>query len=88
MQSPNQNLISLRAVKKGARFIVRQIDDKEMRTQLLRFGLAEGSEAMCFERLPLGPVIIKHRRQEVALGEELTKKIWVEVIAEENREAH
>jgi Fe2+ transport system protein FeoA len=88
MQSLNQNLISLRAVKKGARFIVRQIDDKEMRTQLLRFGLAEGSEALCFERLPLGPVVIKHRRQEVALGEELTKKIWVEVIAEENREAH
>jgi len=88
MQSLNQNLISLRAVKKGARFIVRQIEDKEMRTQLLRFGLAEGSEAMCFERLPLGPVVIKHRRQEVALGEELTKKIWVEVIAEENREAH
>jgi Fe2+ transport system protein FeoA len=82
MQSLNQNLISLRAVKKGARFIVRQIDDKEMRTQLLRFGLAEGSEALCFERLPLGPVVIKHRRQEVALGEELTKKIWVEVIAE------
>ncbi len=82
MQSLNQNLISLRAVKKGARFIVRQIDDKEMRTQLLRFGLAEGSEAMCFERLPLGPVVIKHRRQEVAIGEELTKKIWVEVIAE------
>jgi Fe2+ transport system protein FeoA len=88
MRSLNQNLISLRAVKKGARFIVRQIEDKEMRTQLLRFGLAEGSEAMCFERLPLGPVVIKHRRQEVALGEELTKKIWVEVIAEENREAH
>ena len=82
MRSLNQNLISLRAVKKGARFIVRQIEDKEMRTQLLRFGLAEGSEAMCFERLPLGPVVIKHRRQEVALGEELTKKIWVEVIAE------
>ncbi len=88
MQSLNSNLISLRAVKKGARFIIRQIDDKEMRTQLLRFGLAEGSEAMCFERLPLGPVVIKHRRQEVALGEELTKKIWVEVIAEENRKAH
>jgi Fe2+ transport system protein FeoA len=88
MQSLNQNLISLRAVKKGARFIVRQIDDKEMRTQLLRFGLAEGSEAMCFERLPLGPVVIKHRRQEVALGEELTKKIWVEVIANQNGEEH
>ncbi len=88
MQSLNSNLISLRAVKKGARFIIRQIDDKEMRTQLLRFGLAEGSEALCFERLPLGPVVIKHRRQEVALGEELTKKIWVEVIAEANQEAH
>ncbi|MFN3345793.1 MAG: FeoA domain-containing protein, partial [Chloroherpetonaceae bacterium] len=55
MQSVQSNLISLRAVKKGEQFIVRQIDDKEMRTQLLRFGLAEGSEAMCFERLPFGP---------------------------------
>ena len=59
-----------------------------MRTQLLRFGLAEGSEAVCFERLPLGPVIIKHRRQEVAIGEELTKKIWVEVIANQNDKEH
>ncbi|MFQ3597866.1 MAG: ferrous iron transport protein A [Chloroherpetonaceae bacterium] len=81
MQQSESNLVSLRAVKKGTRFIVKQIDDKEMRTQLLRFGLAEGSEAICFERLPLGPVVIKHRRQEVAIGEELTKKIWVEVVA-------
>ncbi len=88
MQISNPNVISLRAVKKGARFIVRQIEDKEMRTQLLRFGLAEGSEAVCFERLPLGPVVIKHRRQEVAIGEELTKKIWVEVIANQNGEEH
>ncbi len=87
MQSES-NLISLCAVKKGERFIVKQIDDKEMRTQLLRFGLAEGSEAMCFERLPFGPVVIKHRRQEVAIGEELTKKIWVEVLAKQNYEEH
>ncbi len=73
MQSSKLNVVSLRAVKKGERFIVKQIDDKEVRTQLLRFGLAEGSEAICFERLPLGPVVIKHRRQEVAIGEELTK---------------
>ncbi len=88
MQPVQSNLISLRAVKKGERFTIKQIDNKEMRTQLLRFGLVEGSEAMCFERLPFGPVVIKHRRQEVAIGEELTKKIWVEVIAKQNREEH
>jgi Fe2+ transport system protein FeoA len=88
MQLSEPNLVSLRAVKKGARFIVKKINDKEIRTQLLRFGLAEGSEAICFERLPFGPVVIKHRRQEVAIGEELTRKIWVEVIVNENGEAH
>jgi Fe2+ transport system protein FeoA len=88
MELSNSKWVALRAVKKGTRFIVRQIEDKEMRTQLLRFGLAEGSEAVCFERLPLGPVIIKHRRQEVAIGEELTKKIWVEVIANQNGKEH
>lgn len=82
MRQSEPHLVPLRAVKKGARFIVKQIDDKEMRTQLLRFGLAEGSKAVCFERLPLGPIVIKHRRQEVAIGEELTRKIWVEVISD------
>lgn len=81
MQSNEPNWVSLRAVKKGERFIVRRIDDKETRTQLLRFGLAEGSDALCFERLPFGPVVLKHRRQEVAIGAELSEKIWVEVIA-------
>lgn len=81
MQLSKSNLVSLRAVKKGARIIIRKIDDKDVRAQLLRFGLAEESEAICFERLPFGPVVIKHRRQEVAIGEELTRKIWVEVVA-------
>lgn len=83
MQSspPSDNWILLQAVKKGTSFKVRRIDDKEMRTQMLRFGIAEGSEASCFERLPFGPVVVKHRRQEVAIGSELAEKIWVEVIA-------
>jgi Fe2+ transport system protein FeoA len=83
MQSESlpENWISLQAVKKGTWFKVRRIDDKEMRTQMLRFGIAEGSEAICFERLPFGPVVVKHRRQEVAIGGELAEKVWVEVIA-------
>ncbi len=71
-------VILLTEVKKGSRFKVIRIDEKDIRTQLLRFGLGEGSEAVCFERLPLGPIVIKHRRQEVAIGREFANKIWVE----------
>ncbi|MCS6989282.1 MAG: ferrous iron transport protein A [Chloroherpetonaceae bacterium] len=81
MQSIEPNWVSLQAVRKGERFVVRRIDDKQTRAQLLRFGLAEGSDATCFERLPLGPIVVKRRRQEVAIGAELSEKIWVEVIA-------
>jgi Fe2+ transport system protein FeoA len=71
-------VVLLTEVKKGSRFKVIRIDEKHIRTQLLRFGLGEGSEAVCFERLPLGPIVIKHRRQEVAIGREFANKIWVE----------
>lgn len=71
-------MIPLKEVKKGASFKVVRIDDKNTRAQLLRFGLGEGSTGVCFERLPFGPIVIKHQRQEVAIGRELADKIWVE----------
>lgn len=74
------NVILLNHVKKGKRFKVVRIDDKDTRTQLLRFGLGEGSTGICFERLPFGPIVIKHQRQEVAIGRELANKIWVETL--------
>ncbi|MCS7013092.1 MAG: ferrous iron transport protein A [Chloroherpetonaceae bacterium] len=75
-------MILLREVRKGDTFKVVRIDDRQIRTQLLRFGLGEGSTAKCFERLPAGPIVIKHQRQEVALGREIADKIWVELLAQ------
>ncbi|MDX2127614.1 MAG: ferrous iron transport protein A [Chloroherpetonaceae bacterium] len=72
--------VTLNQIKKGMKFRVKRIADPSVRTQLIRFGVGEGSTAHCFERIPFGPIIIKHGRQEVALGRDLTYHIWVEVL--------
>jgi Fe2+ transport system protein FeoA len=70
--------IALHTVRKGASFKILRIDDAAARTQLLRFGVGEGSTAVCHERLPFGPIVVKHHRQEVAIGRALAEQIWVE----------
>lgn len=74
-------LTALKDLRKGQAFRVMKIDSAEMRTQLIRFGVGEGSTAVCHERIPFGPIVIKHRRQEIALGRELAAAIWVELLA-------
>ena len=49
----------------------------ETRTQLLRLGICEGSEVTCEQRMPLGPVIFRHRHNRLALGRGIAKDILV-----------
>ncbi len=64
-------------VKKGQRVHVSIIDDEAVRTHLIRFGICEGSHLECMERIPFGPFVVKHNRQEIAIGREIAKKIGV-----------
>ncbi|HEY3298971.1 MAG TPA: ferrous iron transport protein A [Armatimonadota bacterium] len=63
--------------KKGSRIEILEIRDRESRDQLMRFGITEGSEVVCAEKLPMGPVIVRKKRQEIAVGRKLAQNIVV-----------
>jgi Fe2+ transport system protein FeoA len=67
----------LSEIKKGQRVAIVAISDTEIRTQFIRFGIGEGSQIKCLEKIPFGPLMIQHRRQELSVGHEMAKTIIV-----------
>lgn len=70
--------MTLEQAKKGEKLIVMNIMDPEMRIKAIRFGIMEGAEVTCMEKLPSGPVIIQKGKQELAIGRGLARRIVVE----------
>lgn len=64
--------------KKGQRLKVVSIDNDLVRAQAMRFGISEGEIVICEEILPLGPIVVRKNKQEIAIGRGLAKKIFVE----------
>lgn len=64
-------------VRKGQSFSISGIEDESIRTQLIRFGIGEGSHLICMEKIPFGPFMLKHNRQEIAIGRKIAEKIFV-----------
>ena len=58
----------LTEVGRGCTVQVERIEDSNLRTHLIRFGITEGSCIECLERIPFGPFMIRHNRQELAIG--------------------
>ena len=56
------------------------IADDQARAQCLRFGIGEGTVVDATEKIPLGPVLLRHRCQEICLGRKLAHRILVEKI--------
>ena len=69
--------MTLDKLKKGQTCRIVSIDNMDVRTQAIRFGIAEGELVSCAEIVPAGPVIIRKNRQEIAFGRSLAKKINV-----------
>lgn len=70
--------MTLEQAKVGERLIVREIIDPEMKMKAIRFGVIQGAEIVCAEKLPYGPVVIRKGRQELAVGRKLAGRIIVE----------
>jgi Fe2+ transport system protein FeoA len=62
--------------KKPVRIL--HIPDDRARAQCIRFGIGEGTVVDSAERLPLGPVLIRHHNQEICLGRNLARRILIE----------
>ncbi len=69
--------MTLDQVRRGSEIQIVSLDDPQSRSQLLRMGISEGSRVICQEKLPLGPVILRCRRQEIAIGRQLARSIQV-----------
>ena len=73
-------ILYLSEVKKGQVFKIVDIPDKEIRAQAIRFGITEGETLDCEEIIPAGPVIIKKKEQEIAIGRGLADTILIELV--------
>lgn len=73
-------MLSLDKIKRGQTVKVCAIPGEVVRAQAIRFGIAEGSVVECAEVLPAGPVVVRRRRQEIAIGRGLARKIMVEPV--------
>lgn len=49
-------------------------------TQFIRFGIGEGERVRCIERLPGGTIVLQKNRQQIAIGHNLAKQIFVFLI--------
>jgi Fe2+ transport system protein FeoA len=70
--------MTLLDVKPGSPVRILQIPDERARAQCIRFGIGEGSLVQSAEKLPLGPVLVRHCEQEICLGRKLAASILVE----------
>ncbi len=68
----------LTEIKKGEEVNVLEIRDEMIRTQLIRFGIGEGTRLKCMEKIPFGPFMLRYNRQEIAIGREIARKIYVQ----------
>ncbi len=71
--------MTLAEVKRGDRFNIKDIPDAMVRAQAMRFGISEGANLICGEKIPGGPIIIKRNFQEIAVGRGLAKQITIEL---------
>ena len=69
--------MTLDQAKKGSKVQILSIQNPEYRSQLVRMGISEGSTVVCQEKLPFGPVVLRCKRQEIAVGRQLARSISV-----------
>lgn len=67
-------------IKSGTTVKIYELPSGEIRSQLIRLGIAVGEIFVCLKRLPGGTIVLGKNRQEIALGFELAKKIRVIII--------
>lgn len=73
--------MTLDQVKRGQKVEISYIPDALIRAQAIRFGIGEGSEVVCGEVLPAGPIILHKGLQEIAIGRRLAQSIKVQPVA-------
>ncbi|MCF8002296.1 MAG: ferrous iron transport protein A [Halanaerobiales bacterium] len=76
--------MTLSDITKGKNFKIKHIADDMVRLKSLRMGISEGSSLNCNQKIPGGPVIVKHNYQEIAIGRKLADNIEIELYSKDN----
>ncbi len=71
--------MNLDRIKRGQSFKINNIHNETIRSQAIRFGIAEGEWLTCEEVVPAGPIVIRKNRQQIALGRQLAREIDIEL---------
>ena len=69
--------MTLDQARKGSFVRILSIPDAGHRALLIRLGVGEGARVRCGERLPMGPLVLQHGRQEIAVGRNLARRIRI-----------
>ena len=72
--------MTLDMVRRGDHVRIVAIHDPQVRHQAIRFGIGEGADVRCAEKLPAGPIVVRRGRQEIAIGRGIAKAITVEAV--------
>ena len=70
--------MTLDQAKRGEKLYILHIPCEQVRAQAIRFGISEGSEVECAEKLPAGPIVIARSKQEIAIGRKLAENIKIQ----------
>lgn len=70
--------MTLISLKRGQKALVTGIDHPNLKIEALRFGIGVGQVLECVEMMPFGPIIVKKRNMEIAIGRELANVIQIE----------
>jgi Fe2+ transport system protein FeoA len=70
--------VTLLDARRGCPIRIVSIADDRARAQCTMVGLGEGAVVDSAEALPLGPVLVRLRDQEVCLGRSLARRIRIE----------
>jgi Fe2+ transport system protein FeoA len=62
----------------GTRARIVAIEDVVARQQMIRLGFPEGADIEVVSRIPLGPVVIRRRDRQVAVGRDLARRVRVD----------
>lgn len=72
--------MTLLDARPGRPIRILKIDDDQARAQCVRFGIGEGTVVDSAEKVPLGPVLVRHCQQEICLGRRLARRVLVESV--------
>ena len=72
--------MTLNQINKGDRVKIIHISHKADIPQLMRLGIYVGVIVYCIGKLSMnGPIIVRKKRQEIAIGHKLAKSIYVDI---------